>query len=63
MTEESTKLLAYIRREIKAAADILEYEDGQPCTFVESWEIERAFDGLTNVLMLIDVAMKSGGAP
>jgi len=43
--------------EIDAATDILHFEDGQPVTALEGWQIERIFDGLRSVMVQVDEAL------
>ena len=38
---------------IEEATDIMLYEDGEPVTFLESWEIERAYGALVSVLVQV----------
>jgi len=45
---------------IEEASDIMLYEDGQPVTFLESNEIERAFSALVSVMVQVHEAIKAG---
>ena len=42
---------------IEEATDIMYYEDGQPATALESWEIERAYFALCGILVEVDQAI------
>jgi hypothetical protein len=42
---------------IEEATDIMHYEDGQPVTALEGWEIERAYTALRSVLVEIHEAL------
>ncbi|MGA8758155.1 MAG: hypothetical protein WB611_17840 [Stellaceae bacterium] len=49
--------LKAVSTELEDATDILHYEDGQPVTALEGWQIERIFDGLRSVMVQIDEAL------
>ena len=42
---------------IEEATDILHYEDGQPVTALEGWEIERAYGALCSALVEVHQAI------
>ncbi len=42
---------------IEEATDIMLYEDCEPVTFLESWEIERAYGALVSVLVQVHEAV------
>jgi hypothetical protein len=39
----------------------MHYEDGQPVTALEGWQIERMYFALCGVLVEMDEAVKAGG--
>jgi hypothetical protein len=49
--------------ELDDATDILHYEEGQPVTALEGWQIERIFDGLRSVMVQVDDALREPTAP
>lgn len=50
--------LKAVATELDEATDILHYEDGQPVTALEGWQIERLFDGLRSVMVQVDEALR-----
>jgi hypothetical protein len=44
---------------IDLATDTMYFEDGQPVTALESWEIEQAYFSLCSVVVQIDEAVRS----
>ena len=55
--------LKAVATELDEATDILHYEDGQPVTTLEGWQIERIFDGLRRVMVQLDEALPERTAP
>jgi hypothetical protein len=55
------KALTAAEAAIEEATDIMHYEDGQPVTALEGWQIERAYYVLCNVLVEIDEAITAAG--
>jgi hypothetical protein len=49
--------LKAVATELDDATDILHYEDGQPVTALEGWQIERIFNGLRSVMVQVDEAL------
>jgi hypothetical protein len=45
------KALEASEQAIEEATDIMHYEDGQPVTALEGWEIERAYTALCSALV------------
>jgi len=43
---------------IEEATDLMHYEDGQPVTALEGWEIERAYTALISVLAEVHQAIR-----
>jgi len=54
--------LKAVATELDEATDILHYEDGQPVTALEGWQIQRIFDGLRSVMVQVDEALNQGTA-
>ena len=59
MSAAPTLLRALIEAQsaIEEATDIMHYEDGQPVTALEGWEIERAYFALCGVLIELNSAI------
>src|ERR1700730_6506945 len=55
--------LKAVATELDEATDILHYEDGQPVTALEGWQIEHIFDGLRSVMVQVDEALPQRTAP
>jgi hypothetical protein len=47
---------------IEEATDIMLYEEGQPVTFLESHEIERAYTALVSILVQVHEAVNAGAS-
>ena len=55
------KALIAAETAIEEATDIMHYEDGQPVTALEGWEIERAYYALCNVMVEVNDAIRAAG--
>ena len=60
-SEKLLKALIAAETAIEEATDIMHYEDGQPVTALEGWEIERAYYALCSVLVEVDEAIRAAG--
>jgi hypothetical protein len=47
---------------IEEATDVMLYEEGQPVTFLESHEIERAYTALVSILVQVHEAVNAGAS-
>lgn len=61
--EQMLKALEAAESAINEAADIMLYEEDLPVTFLESREIELAYDTLVNVRAEVQRAIKDGRSP
>jgi hypothetical protein len=61
--EQMLKALEAAESAINEAADIMLYEDDLPVTFLESREIELAYDTLVNVRAEVQEAVRDGRCP
>ena len=59
------RALEIAEQAIEEATDIMHYEDGEPVTALEGWEIERAYTALCSVLVELHqaIAEARGGEP
>ena len=55
------KALEASEQAIEEATGIMYYEDGQPVTALEGWEIERAYVALCSVLVEVERAITAAG--
>ncbi len=55
------KALTAAEAAIEEATDIMHYEDGQPVTALEGWQIERIYYALCSVLVEADEAIVAAG--
>ena len=68
MTTQQNQLLQLFkaaeaaRQAIEEATDTLHFEDSQPVTALEGWQIERIYTGLCSVLVELDQAVEAAGA-
>lgn len=60
-SKQLLKALIAAETAIEEATDIMHYEDGQPVTALEGWEIERAYYALCNVLVEVNEAIRAAG--
>jgi hypothetical protein len=60
-TKKLLKSLIAAEAAIEEATDIMHYEDGQPVTALEGWQIESAYYALCNVLGEVDEAITAAG--
>ena len=61
LTGQMLKALTAAEEAIDEAAEIMFYEDGQPVTALESWEIERVYFALCGVLVEVREAIDACG--
>jgi hypothetical protein len=57
LTEQMLQALTAAESAIEEATDIMLFEDGEPVTALEGWEIERAYFALCSVLVEVSEAI------
>jgi len=60
-SKQLLKALTAAQAAIEEATDTMHYEDGQPVTALEGWQIERMYCTLCSVLVEVDEAITSAG--
>ena len=60
-SEQLLKALMSAHAAIEEATDTMHYEDGQPVTALEGWQIERMYYALCSVLVEVDEAIAAAG--
>jgi hypothetical protein len=61
--EQMLRALESAESAINEAADIMRYEGDLPVTFLEFYEIQRAYDALANVMADVKQTVKDGRSP
>jgi len=60
-SKQLLKALTAAQAAIEEATDTMHYEDGQPVTALEGWQIEQMYFALCSVLVEMDEAIAAAG--